>query len=85
MQTKPRQNFKANVNNRGESEWLLVKFQFSYLLGELTGLVWTVQDLVVKHGEVESQTQSDRMSWLHFGLADLKSVLVSFLRVINDS
>ena len=83
MHSKPRQNFKANVNNRWE--WLLVKFQFSYLLGELTGLVWTVQDLVVKHGEVESQTQSDRMSWLHFGLADLKSVLVSFLRVINDS
>ena len=50
-----------------------------YLFGELTRLVRTVEDLVVKHGEIESQPQSDGVGGLHFGLADLKSILVSLL------
>ena len=50
-----------------------------YLFGQLTRLVRAVEDLVVEHGEVESQTQSDGVGGLHFGLADLKSVLVSLL------
>ena len=56
-----------------------------YLLGELARLVGGVEDLVVEHGEVEGEPQSDGVCGLHLGLADLKSVLVGFLRVVNDS
>ena len=54
-----------------------------YLLGQLAGFVGTVEDLIIEYGEVESQTQSDGMGWLHLGFADLESVLVSFLRIIH--
>ena len=54
------------------------------LLGKLTGLVWAVEDLIVKHGEVESQAQPNGVGWLHLGLADLESVLVSFLGIVNN-
>ena len=50
-----------------------------YLFGKLTRLVRAVEDLIVEHGEVESQTQSDGVGGLHFGLTDLKSILVSLL------
>merc|ERR1711981_322710 len=56
-----------------------------YLLGQLAGFVGTVEDLIIEYGEVESQSQSDGMGWLHLGFADLKSVLVSFLRIIHHS
>ena len=56
-----------------------------YLLGELAGLVRAVEDLIVKYGEVEGQPQPDGVGRLHFGFADLESVLVSFLRVIHNS
>ena len=49
------------------------------LLGQLAGLVGGVEDLVVEDREVESQTESDRVSRLHLALADLKSVLVRLL------
>ena len=49
------------------------------LLGQLARLVGGVEDLVVEDREVESQTESDRVSWLHLALADLKSVLVRLL------
>ena len=55
------------------------------LLGKLARLVGGVEDLVVEHGEVEGEPQSDGVCGLHLGLADLKSVLVGFLRVVNDS
>ena len=55
-----------------------------YLLGELTRLVRAVEDLVVEHGEVEGEPQPDGVRGLHLGLADLESVLVGFLRVVND-
>ena len=57
----------------------------SYLLGQLTRLVRAVEDLVVEHGEVEGEPQPDGVSGLHLGLTDLESVLVGFLRVVNDS
>ena len=56
-----------------------------YLLGQLAGFVGTVEDLIIEYGEVESQSQSDGMGWLHLGFADLESVLVSFLRIIHHS
>ena len=49
------------------------------LLGKLARLVGGVEDLVVEDREVESQTESDRVSRLHLALADLKSVLVRLL------
>ena len=56
-----------------------------YLLSELAGLVWAVEDLVVKYGEVESQAEPDGVGRLHLGFADFKCVLVSLLRIVNDS
>ena len=56
-----------------------------YLLGELARLVRAVQDLVVEHREVQGEPQPDGVRGLHFGLADLKSVLVGFLRIVNNS
>ena len=56
-----------------------------YLLGQLARLVRAVEDLVVEHGEVEGEPQPDGVSRLHLGLTDLESVLVGFLRVVNDS
>ena len=56
-----------------------------YLFSELTRLVRTIQYLVVEHGEVQSQTQPDGVGGLHFWFTDLKSVLVSLLRVVNNS
>ena len=49
------------------------------LLGKLARLVGGVEDLVVEDREVESQTESDRVSRLHLALADLESVLVRLL------
>ena len=56
-----------------------------YLLGQLARLVRAVEDLVVEHGEVEGEPQPDGVSRLHLCLTDLESVLVGFLRVVNDS
>ena len=56
-----------------------------YLLGQLAGFVGTVEDLIIEYGEVECESQSDGMGRLHLGFADLKSVLVSFLRIIHHS
>ena len=56
-----------------------------YLLGELTRLVRAVEDLVVEHGEVEGEPQPDGVRGLHLGLTNLESVLVGFLRIVNDS
>ena len=55
------------------------------LLGKLAGLVGGVEDLVVEDGEVEGETQSDGVGWLHLTFADLKGVLVGLLRVVNNS
>ena len=56
-----------------------------YLFSELARLVRAVQDLVVEHREVQGEPQPDGVRGLHFGLADLKSVLVGFLRIVNNS
>ena len=55
------------------------------LLGQLAGFVRTVEDLVIKYGEVESQAEPDGVGRLHLGFADFKCVLVSLLRIVNDS
>ena len=35
-----------------------------YLLGQLAGLVWAVEDLVVKDGEVEGEAEPDGVGGL---------------------
>ena len=54
------------------------------LLGQLARLLRRVQDLVVEDGEVERQTEPDRVRRLHLALADLERVLVRFLGVLDD-
>jgi len=64
---------------------ILAPATLHYLFGKLTSLVRTVEDLVVKDGEVERQPQSDGVGGLHFWFTDFKRVLVGFLRVVNNS
>jgi len=37
--------------------------------------VWGVEDLVIENGEVEGQTETDRVGWSQVGLSDIGSVL----------
>ena len=57
----------------------------AHLFGQLAGLVGAVEDLVVEDGEVEGQPEADGVGRLHLALTDLKSVLVGFLRVVDNS
>ena len=41
----------------------------------MTGLVGTVEDLVVEDGEVEGEAQPDGVGGLHLTLADIKCIL----------
>merc|ERR1712117_221380 len=54
-------------------------------LGELASLLGRVEDLVVEDGEVERQTEANRMRGLHLGLSNFKSFLVSLLRIFENS
>ena len=54
-----------------------------YLFGQLAGLVWWVDDLVIKNGEVESKTEPDGMRRLHFWLCYVKRFLVRFLWILD--
>lgn len=54
------------------------------LFSQLASFVWRVQNLIVEDWEVEGQTQTDGMCWLHFTLANVKCILVSGLRVIDN-
>ena len=59
-------------------------FGGQYLFCQLTRLLGRVEDLIVEHWEVEGQPEPDGVGGLHFVLADLKSILVGFLRVVNN-
>lgn len=56
-----------------------------YLLGEVTGTVWSVEDLIVKDGEVERQSQANGMRGLHLALAHVKRLLIRLLRLVHDA
>ena len=56
---------------------------FSNRLGKVAGLLGRVEDLIVEDREVKSQTKPYGVRGLHFFLADLKCILVGFLRVVN--
>lgn len=60
------------------------KRKCSYRLGQLTGLLRWVDDLVVEDGEVKSEAEADGMSRLHFVVADFQGLLVGFLWVVDD-
>ena len=46
------------------------------LLGKMAGTIGRVQDLVVENGEVECETEADRVSRSKIGLSDIGSVLI---------
>ena len=54
------------------------------LFSQLTRLVWTVKDFIIKDRKVECQAQPDGVSGLHFRFGDLKRILVGLLRVVDD-
>ena len=54
-----------------------------HLFSELTGLVGRGHYFIVEYGEIQGQTQPDRVSGLHGRFGDVEGVLVSLLGVIN--
>ena len=61
---------------------ILVSYKL-YLFGQLAGLVWRVDDLVIKNGEVESKTEPDGVCRLHFWLCYVKCFLICFLWILD--
>ena len=53
------------------------------MLGEVAGLVGSVQDLVVENGEVEGQTQADGVSGRQLSLGDLGGGLIRVERLVG--
>ena len=47
----------------------------THLLGELAGLLWRVEDLVVEDGEVEREAEPDGVGGLHLALGNLEGLL----------
>lgn len=48
------------------------------LFGKMAGLIGRIEDLVVEDGEVERETETDRMGWSKISGGDLSSCLVCF-------
>lgn len=40
--------------------------QAAYLLRQMAGTIWRVENFVVKHREIEGQAQADWVSWSKF-------------------
>lgn len=57
---------------------------FINLFSQLASLVWRIQNLIIEDWEVKCKTQADWMCWLHFTLANVKCILVSGLRIVNN-
>ena len=55
------------------------------LLGQVASSFRRVEDFVVEHGEVQSETQTNRVSRWHLRFGNVESFGVSFLRVLDDS
>lgn len=53
------------------------------LLCQVTGAGRRINDLVIEDGEVERQTETDRMRRLHFRLGNVEGLLIRFLRVLD--
>jgi hypothetical protein len=53
------------------------------LLGQVAGLVGSVQDLVVEDGEVQGKTQADGVCGGELGLSDLGSSLVGLKGLVS--
>jgi hypothetical protein len=53
------------------------------LLGQVAGLVWGIEDLIVEYGEVEGKTQADGVGWGQVCLGNLGSGLVCLERLVG--
>lgn len=45
-------------------------------------LVWRVQDFIVEHRKVESETEADWVSWCKISLGNFGSILVGLQRLV---
>ena len=77
----------ANVPFKQIKSWIerAKMRRISDLLGELTGLVGRVGNLVKEDGEVEGEAEADRMGRLHLILGDVERRLVRFLRLAHHA
>ena len=64
--------------------WLKNKWN-NYRFGQLTGLLGGIENFVVEDRKVEGQAQPDGVGGLHLWLADVVSVLISFLGIFHNS
>ena len=53
------------------------------LLGKVAGLIRGVQDLVVEDGEVQGESEADRVGGRKLGLSDLGGSLVGLERLVG--
>lgn len=56
-----------------------------YLFGKVASLVWRAENLVVEDRKVQGEAQVNGVCWLHLTLAQIKCLLVGFLRVSYSS
>ena len=54
-----------------------------YLLSKLTRFVWRVGNLVIEHGEIKRETETNGMRRLHLLLGNVKGSLVGILRLTD--
>ena len=55
----------------------------TYRFCQLASLFGRIENFIVEDRKIERESQPNWMGRLHFGLADVVSVLVSFLRIID--
>ena len=68
------------VYEKKKNKWIVVVYRFS----QLARLLGRVENFVVEDREIQGEPEPDRVGGLHLRLADVVSVLVSFLRVIHN-
>ena len=57
--------------------------KFTYRFCQLASLFGRIENFIVEDRKIERESQPNWVGRLHFGLADVVSVLVSFLRIID--
>ena len=57
--------------------------KYTYRFCQLASLFGRIENFIVEDRKIERESQPNWMGRLHFGLADVVSVLVSFLRIID--
>lgn len=53
------------------------------LFGQVTSLIWCIEDLIVENGEVQGETETDWVRWSEVSVCDFSGSLVGFERFVG--